>query len=269
MLIRLRHDKDPKTLNDDIDWFLKSYQFGLYPRSVQAENISCIRWLLHSSTRSINCKNLQDAISKRFDDKYEVGCRYCMISLGRRGKVPKENQVKAIHIECDSADQFELKIALSKIYASSKNEDYPHGIRMRLVPEINYMISPETRQNVSRLRTRQSNFEEQVITVTSWDISALDYVDPTIGRTLRELLMKIESRTVPGQQLFHIVDDTWNLNGINFAFFPDIDAEARGMMMALIPFLVHYYKETALKSVSGTAQSRALGAKCGTQIKDA
>jgi hypothetical protein len=42
---------------------------------------------------------LQLAIEKKLGNKFEVGCRYKMISLGRRGPVPKENQIKAIHIE--------------------------------------------------------------------------------------------------------------------------------------------------------------------------
>jgi hypothetical protein len=39
--------------------------------------------------------------------------------------------------------------------------------------------------------------------------------------------MKIESRQQPGQQLFHSVDETWNHNGYNFAFFPNVEAEAK------------------------------------------
>jgi hypothetical protein len=69
-----------------------------------------------------------------------------MISLGVRGSVPKDQQVKAIHIECDSEVQFELEIGLNQIYTSEKNEDYPNGIQIHLVPELNAMISPETRQ---------------------------------------------------------------------------------------------------------------------------
>jgi hypothetical protein len=42
----------------------------------------------------------------------------------------------------------------------------------------------------------------------SWDISELDFIDPVIGRSLRDLVMKIKSRSKPGQQLFHIVDET-------------------------------------------------------------
>jgi hypothetical protein len=143
MRVWLGHDEEPLMLQEDLSCCLKAQQFGLYQRSVQAENISVIGWLLYS-TRDINCIALQRSLEKRFKDKFEVGCRYRMISLGRRGAVPKDQQVKAIHIECDSEIQFELKVALSKIYASAKNDDYPNGIRMRLVPEINSMISPDT-----------------------------------------------------------------------------------------------------------------------------
>jgi hypothetical protein len=259
MRVWLGHNKDTETLKDDLQWWMNNQQFGLYPRSVQAENISVIGWLLYS-TRDVNCASLQTALERRFKRRYEVGCRYRMISLGRRGAIPKDEQVKAIHIECDSAVQFELKEALSKIYASAKNDDYPNGIRMRLVPEINSMISPDTRQNVSRLKARQANFQAQIMSAISWDIEALDFVDHVIGWSLRDLIMKIESRTNPGNQLFHLVDATWNGNGYHFAFFPNVEAEARAMMMALIPFMTHFYKDTALKWFSASAQRRALGA---------
>jgi hypothetical protein len=145
MRVWIGHDKDPAMLKEDLNWWMRQQQFGMYPRSVQAENIAVIGWLLYS-TRAMNCASLQTALEKRFEGKFEVGCRYRMISLGRRGSIPKEQQIKAIHIECDSEIQYELKSALSKIYASSKNDDYPNGIRMRLVPEMNSMISPDTRQ---------------------------------------------------------------------------------------------------------------------------
>ena len=110
---------------------MKKEQYGLYRRSVQAENISGEGWLL-CSTRDINCAALQSTIKKRLGNKEQVGCRYKMIYLGRRGAAPKENQIKAIHIECDTSIHFDVKVALSKIYASAKKDDYPNGIRFRL-----------------------------------------------------------------------------------------------------------------------------------------
>ena len=143
MRVWLGHDKDPELLHEDLNWWMKKEQHGLYRRSVQAENISGVGWLLYS-TRDIDCAALQSAIEKRLGNTYEVGCRFKMISLGRRGAVPKENQIKVIDIECDTSVHFDVKVALSRIYASAKNDDYPNGIRLRLVPEINSMISPES-----------------------------------------------------------------------------------------------------------------------------
>jgi hypothetical protein len=96
MRIWMGHDKDPVMLQDDLSLWLKAQQFGLYQCSVQAENIYVIGWLLYS-TRDINCAALQWSLEKRFKGKFEVGCRYRMISLGRRGVVPKDQQVKQGH----------------------------------------------------------------------------------------------------------------------------------------------------------------------------
>jgi hypothetical protein len=73
--------------------------------------------------------------------------------------------------------------------------------------------------------------------------------------------MKIHSRETPTHQMFHVVDAIWNGNGFHFAFFPHVEAEAQVMMMALLPFLVHHYGESARKWFSASAQSRALGAE--------
>jgi hypothetical protein len=254
------HDQESKLMLEDFNWWMRQHNFGLYPRSVQAENIAVVGWLLYS-TRDINRASLQRALEARFKNKFEVGCCYRMISLGKRGAVPKDQQIKAIHIECDREVQFELKVLLSRIYALEKNTDYPNSIRMRLVPEINSMISPDTRQNVTRLRARQDNFQQQIVSAITWDISALDFVDPKIGHSLRTLVMMIESRSVKGQPLFHVVDETWNQNGFHFAFFPNVEAEARAMMMALIPFLVHFYDQTATKWFSASVQRRSQGAE--------
>ena len=127
---------------------------------------------------------------------------------------------------------------------------------------MNSMISPESRQNVSRLRVRQDNLQKQIERCVTWDLEAMDFVHLRLGRSLlRDLIMKIESRTVVGQPLFHSVDQTWDKNGYQFDFFPNFDSEARSMIMSLIPFLWHHYKESIVKWFSTTAQRRALGAE--------
>jgi hypothetical protein len=72
--------------------------------------------------------------------------------------------------------------------------------------------------------------------------------------------MKIESCLVPGQPLFHVVDEMWNQNGCNFSFFPNVEAKAFTVMMSLIPFLRYHHNDSVVKWFSSTAQSRAIGA---------
>jgi hypothetical protein len=74
MRLWLRHDKDPKILDDDLRWWLKVKNFGMHRRSVQAENISGIGWLLHY-TKEVDYAALQSAIEKKLGNKFEVGCR--------------------------------------------------------------------------------------------------------------------------------------------------------------------------------------------------
>lgn len=176
-----------------------------------------------------------------------------MISLGHRGSVPVDERVRAIHVECSKEDHLEVKVALARIYCSDKNEDYSNGVQMRLVPEMNVMISPETRQNCNHLRARRSNFAEKVDTTLTYDIIGLDYIDLTIGRSLREIVMKIGFCTVPEQQLFHSVDVSWNGSGVQFCLVPNVKEKARAMIIVIVPFAQYNYG----KWFSGNAISKA------------
>ena len=142
-----------------------------------------------------------------------------------------------------------------------QNDNCPNGIRLHLVPEINSVNSPKTRQNVSCLRVRQDNFQQTIERCVAWDIEALDFVNPRLDCSLRDLAMKIESRTIVTQPLFHSVDKTWNQSGCQFGFFLNVDTEAQSMIVSLIPFLRHHCQESVVKWFSSTAQQRALRAK--------
>ena len=135
----LGHDKEPEELHEDLKWWMTDQQHGLCRRSVQAENISAIGWLL-CSTKDINCAALQASIEKRLGDKqHKAGCRFKMMSLGGRGAAPKENQIKATHVECDTTVHFDVKVASSKIHVCPRKttntqtacaRDLPQGLTL-------------------------------------------------------------------------------------------------------------------------------------------
>ena len=69
---------------------------------IQMESLVSISWLLFS-TNVANTGILKKEISNFIED-IPVGLWWKMISLGTQGKIPKENQVRALHIYVDEMD---------------------------------------------------------------------------------------------------------------------------------------------------------------------
>jgi hypothetical protein len=76
MRIWMGHGQDTKALLEDFNWWMRQQKFGLYPWSVQTENIAVVGWLLYSTRDISNCASLQRALEARIKNKFEVSCRY-------------------------------------------------------------------------------------------------------------------------------------------------------------------------------------------------
>jgi len=76
-----------------------------------------------------------------------------MITLGTQGKIPKENQVRALHVYVDELDVHAVKPHLLEIYAgnASTNHNFPLHIRMHLVPEIDLVLNTQGRRKIDKL----------------------------------------------------------------------------------------------------------------------
>jgi len=85
-----------------IAMWLRKTKFGLWKSSLQSEKLVSFGWLLFlTSTMDINI--LRGKISLRIGS-IPVGLRWKMISMGTQGSVPKEQQVKALHLYVDELD---------------------------------------------------------------------------------------------------------------------------------------------------------------------
>ena len=63
--------------------------------------------------------------------------------MGKQGKIKEEDQVRALHIECPT-EQFQVaKSILTEIY-SADAEEFPGGIKLRLVPDVYGVTNPAT-----------------------------------------------------------------------------------------------------------------------------
>jgi len=119
-----------KIMKEHNDWFRET-RISLWEATIQTEAPVSIGWLLFS-TNNTNTDLLKREIS-RFIDDIPVGLRWKMISLGTQGKIPKENQVRALHVYVDEMDVAAAKPRLTALYEgnASVRHAFPLHIRMR------------------------------------------------------------------------------------------------------------------------------------------
>ena len=135
---------------------------------------------------------------------------------------------------------------MNKIYQKHSEEGYPLGKNMRFVPNImddRFIITANMRKKVLASIQKQKKFHASVETTKNYTILGLDYFDPKIGKTLRQILMGIRSTTQPDRNLFLAVDAFHTGETITFLFKNDLAHEANTLIPALPLFLEFKFGE--------------------------
>ena len=251
--LRILHTVPIPELRKDMLPWLKEEGHGLFIRTLQAENIVDVGWLVYS-TWEMETEALSAAISDTI--KIEVGLRWKMISLGIREKIPQEQQVRALHIEVSIENRMAAQKALLAVYGRKNSGTYPNGIRLRLALPIASAYNLNTKAKLERLRSRQQLWSQTYKKGQSWEITQLDY-KLNADLTLRQALTKIMSTTDARFPLFHSVDrSTGKAAGISFQFLPELESEARLMISNLLPYLNHHYGEISNQCFTPSAVER-------------
>jgi hypothetical protein len=86
---------------------------------------------------------------------------------------------------------------------------------------------------VKKTVSKQKFFLQKTQTATSYTIMALDYLDPVLGTTLRELLMGLRSNIDPEKNIFLNVDVHIHNQTVTFLFHDDMAQEAMSAIPAL------------------------------------
>lgn len=233
--VYLGHNEEFSELHENVNWWLRDNKYGWYRKQLQVEKATSLGWLLFS-VREIDEELLTQDILARTGIK--VGIRWRTISRGKKGKTSEDARVFALHLEIDTEYEDEDRPIIQQLYSSSRKEDFPQGIKMRLVPEIFKLCNVHMKVKVERLRSRQAAFVEYKGSHTTWEIDNLDYKDAELEkRSLRDRLMDLYSFEYPEMKLFHSVDPVWDGNGTVFTFLPKLEDEARARITGLLPFL--------------------------------
>jgi len=140
----------PKLVKNLSAW-MRNKRYGLWKAYLQSEQPYSLGWLLFS-TQSMDVKLLKDAISDLIEN-IPIGLRWKMISHGSQGAIPKEQQVKALHVLIDKLDVLMAKPLIMALCTSNPtaNHQFPLHIRMRLVPEMDMVLNTKGRENVDKL----------------------------------------------------------------------------------------------------------------------
>ena len=134
---------------------------------------------------------------------------------------------------------------MSDIY-SANTKAFPGNIKMRLVPDIYGVVNPNTRAKVLHLQARQATFLSKVVEMTSYEISSLDHSfsdEDGFKGTVRDRLMWIRSQERPHLPQFVNVTSQYNGTGVVFTFIPQLESEARSIVVSIIPYFHHAYGE--------------------------
>lgn len=263
--VLLAFNKSWTTIADNSNWWLQAYEHGLWKRSIQYENVVPIGWLLYSH-KDIDSNKLQKEIELRTD--LEVGIRYRKVKTGTwsNEKVPDNEIVKALHLEVAEHDQEDAERILGEIY-SSDSEEFFRGIRMRLVPEFDTVMNERAREKVRYLAARQLAWINGLDSMKTWEIATMELTTRENGKSIREMIMEIEHPRIPGKQLFHSIDMTYNQKGIVCSFLPQYAAEARTMVSGLLPYLKYRHGEWVSKYFTPNAASRSETALWDDKLK--
>ena len=103
------------------------------------------------------------------------------MSLVRRGEIPKDQHIHALHLEVPYAMKEADTKTLLKLYEINTKKVYPHWVRTWYLLPTQYILNPHTTVNIDYLRLRQ-----QVFTKCVPFFGSVVYFQPIFQRGARE-----------------------------------------------------------------------------------
>jgi len=234
----------PKVVKSLSAW-MRNKKFGLWKAYLQSERPTSLGWLLFS-TQTMDIDMLKDAISDHLEN-IPVGLRWKMISHGSQGAIPKDQQVRALHVLVDELDVPMAKPLILALYTSkpSVGHQFPLHIRMRIVPEMDSVLNTKGRQNVDKLRACQNTWlSGKLIQIKTWEIALLDDESEDLGMTLRDAMMDLRHPTNQKFNLFHSIDKHFRDKCHVLTVLKSAESHAHAMIAAMLPYLLWQHAQS-------------------------
>jgi len=111
----------PKLVKNLSMW-MQNKRCSIWKAYLQSEQPTSLGWPLFS-TQFMDIKLLKDAILDLIKN-IPVGLHWKMISHGSQGAIPKEQQVKALHVLVDALDVPMAKLLITALYTNNPVADH-------------------------------------------------------------------------------------------------------------------------------------------------
>jgi hypothetical protein len=242
--IRASFEGTSEALLGKITWYHNDRKERVMIAPVQAYEVMLAGWLLYS-TRNMDHKLLTLELTRRL--KIEVSLRWMRISDGTPYD-PKRDTSKdprALHIETAAENLYPVQAGLREFYSPSA-KSFPFHIRLRFVVPYQSLVNMDSFSKFEKLRNRQDGWCVQCQAQVTHDIVNLDLVDKKSGKTFRDMLMKLKSKTGNLETpLFYSIDKHWKAGGgYEFTYHPDKRKEAATIIKGIYPRLLAKYGDS-------------------------
>jgi hypothetical protein len=232
--ILMGHNKNVESFIEPTvkEWF-RDKDMNFYKEKLQAKITCKAGWLLGSNGSCLNPRDLEAAL-EMVPELQGIPIEIRMEAI--RVEKGKQTGVKAAHVLTPWDKALKCRIALNMIYSKRSKNGYPLGKDMRFIPNImdtRFITTDKTKMQVKKSIGKQKFFLSKTQTATSYTIIGLDYVEPIIGSSLREILMGLRSNSEPDKNLFINVDEHMFTSTVTFLFHDDRTQEAMTAIPAL------------------------------------
>jgi hypothetical protein len=228
------HNKSVDTFSEPAvkEWF-RDRDMNFYKEKLQAKITCKAGWLLGSHGSCLNPRDLEAALElvpELQGIPIEIRIEAIRIDKG------KPSGVKAAHVLTPWDKALKCRIAMNMIYSKRSKNGYPLGKDMRFIPNImdtRFITTDKTKMQVKKSVSKQKYFLAKTQSATNYTIIGLDYVEPTLGTSLREMIMGLRSNSDPDKNLFINVDEHIYTPTVTFLFHEDRTQEAMTAIPAL------------------------------------
>ena len=268
------HSEEPENLHTNFKYWSMENDSFLYKKKLQ-EKQSVREYFLLYSTDKIDVEILHSTVSaeikKVTNREYKFAFVWTVIKskgayVNTETTDKKGSQyIKALHVEVPRNESIATyQILLKFLGSTSKYRLLQRNLRM--IPVLTNETPSHKKSKISRLIGKQQRYLNNITTAVSYDLQDVDYIIPSLQKSLRQMIMDIEQVENPGKSLFLSIDYNEFSSAYVLTFPTHLESEARDCISQLPSFLHWLYGDHVLEQLTDFAVERAYAAPWSEEL---